>query len=349
MATARQSVVCAAATLFFFGFTSTASAAPGDVITIKDEALSASGGLAADPQRHVYWTAAPSPAGATGVVQAINPDGSTAGEVTYDAAPSAVEALSMFNGQLYVGDIGGSRPAVTVYRLESLSYGQIAPHSQWTLTYPDGPQEAAAMMVSPRGNIWIITKGAPGGLYYVPAPAPLPMELRLERVADAPAWVTDATFTGATSAVLRTYNSVLAFDMTGYTVTAAEPAPAQPQGESITTALDGTGLTLGSRNDPRLLEVAAPTSMQEVAAAPSVPPGTPSPTVEPTETETPDPTTQEPQNPTEQPEPTGGSSSTAGALGIAAVISVGAGVLAFLGSKPKRRTHGKAARARGDH
>ena len=103
MARVQPPLACAAASLLVFGMAAPAAASPGDVITLADPSLSASGALAADPARDVYWTAAGS-----GAVQAINPDGSTAGEVSYAAAPTGVEALAMFDGALYVGDVGGA-------------------------------------------------------------------------------------------------------------------------------------------------------------------------------------------------------------------------------------------------
>ena len=340
MARVQPPLACAAASLLVFGMAAPAAASPGDVITLADPSLSASGALAADPARDVYWTAAGS-----GAVQAINPDGSTAGEVSYAAAPTGVEALAMFDGALYVGDVGGARSAVTVYRLNSMDYGTSAAFTQWTLHYPDGAHDAMTMMVSPRGNIWIVTKGSPGGLYYVEAPGTL-AELTLERVADAPDWVTDGVFTDGSTAVLRTYSSVLTFDMMDYAVTAAEVAPAQPQGESVTTSLDATGLVLGSRNDDRLLEVTAPTTMADVGEAPSTPPGTATvaePTEAPTTAVEEAETTSAPTDSETQAGKSGSGRGRYGALAIAALVSVVAGGIAYLTSKPPskhyRRRH----------
>ncbi len=182
------------------------------------------------------------------------------------------------------------------------------------------------MMVSPRGNIWIVTKGDPGGLYYVPAPAESG-EYALEYVADAPAWVTDGTFIGPTTVVLRTYTSVLTYDMTLYSVLSQAAAPEQPQGESLTSTLDGAAVLLGSKGTDQWVEVAVPTVMEALPAVPSVPPASLQPaSPEPPETPT----------ATVEPAPQSGpfASKTLTALAIAALVSVGAGVLVYWRTRP---------------
>lgn len=330
MAKARGRLAGALTTLLLgLGLASPAVAAPGDITTITDIPVSDSGALTTDVSRGLYWIADPS-GSPTGVVYAFKPDGSRAGQVRYDATPSQVEALSMFNDQLYIGDMGaGAQSFITVYRLEQLDFGASAPYSQWTLHYPDGPHEAATMMVSPRGNIWVVTKGDPGGLYYVQAPA-ASGEYTMMREADAPAWVTDGTFIAPTTAVLRTYNSVISYDMNAYQVTAQAPIPEQAAGESLATKLNSNGLLLGSRGSDELVEVEVPTAMGEVPAPLPSAPGSaePEPVPEPSPTEAPS-----------VPEPTptgeGPGSKTFAALGIASVVSLGAGGLVFWRTKPK--------------
>ena len=132
MARPRQLLVGALTGAVFLGMASPAIAAPGDTITFSDSRLADSGGLAADPDRSVYWLVNPTEGG-TGSVAAIHPDGSPAGTVSFDASPSRVESLSYVNGRLYVGDIGdarGDRSAISVYRLEALDYGTSAPFTQ---------------------------------------------------------------------------------------------------------------------------------------------------------------------------------------------------------------------------
>lgn len=331
MATSRQLLVGALTAVVFLGTSNSAVATPGDSVTLAEPRLAESGGLATDPDRWVYWLVNPTGDG-TGGVAAIHPDGSLAGTVSFDATPSQAESLAYHDDRLYVGDIGagdGARSSVTVYRLESLDFGTSVPYTEWVLHYPDGSHDASAMMVSPRGNVWIVTKGDPGGLYYTPAPTDSG-EYELLWESEAPSWVTDGVFVDPSTVVLRTYNSLLRLDMTLYTVTAQESAPEQPQGESVAKTLDGDGLLLGSRNDPLLLEVAMPAAMQPLEPAPSIPPASATPTPSPT-----------PTTPTPQPgsTPTNGAQSggTVTALGIAALISVAAAALVYWRSRPSSR------------
>lgn len=337
----QRPLACAAASILIFGMAAPAAAAPGDAITLADQALSDSGALAADPARGVYWTASGS-----GAVQAINVDGSTAGEVTYAADAAGVQALAYFDGLLYVGDIGGSRSSVDIYRLEALDYGTAAPLSHWTLHYPDGAHDAMTMMVSPKGNIWIVTKGSPGGLYYAEAPGAVG-EITMEYMAEAPEWVTDGVFLDAETAVLRTYNSVLSFDMLNYAVTASEAAPEQPQGESIAMSLNASSVLLGSRGSDQLVEAAVPSTMSDVGQAPSAPPGAAEPTTSapeesssPAESESTEASAEPSGEESELPKPTR-SRGTMTAVAIAALVSVAAGAIAYLTSKTQSKKYRK--------
>lgn len=312
-------------------------AAPGEVITIQDAELTNSRGIAADFDNGIYWLANPADDGAA-VVQGLYGDGSYAGQVPFDAELVDVQALAIFAGQLYVGDIGDreeERENIVVYRLDTLFLEQPAGYTQWTLTYPDGPHDAATMMVSPRGNIWIITREADAGLYFLAAPAG-PGEYALQRVADAPAWVTDGTFIGPTTAALRTYTGLLTYDMSSYFVSAQAEAPAQPEGESLTESLDSDGLVVGSIGDERLLGVEVPQTMDELDPAPSVAPGraaTAPPAPSPTPLPSPAPTTQPPRDPLGTASGfTSGKTITA--MAIAFMVSVAAGVLAY--RRPRR-------------
>ena len=317
------------------GLAAPAAAAPGDVITITEPRLAETGALAADFNRGVYWTTPAHPE--TGTVYALGAGGELAGEVQFDATPATVEGMAVFNGMLYLGDVGdphASRPAVRVLRLESLDLGTNAVYSEWTLHYPDGPQDAKTFMVSPRGNFWIVTYGAPGKLYYAQAPAAGYGDLYLELVAEVPSYVTDGSFIDGSTAVLRTYNGAYTIDMTTYAVTAAAELPAQPRGESVTQALDGAGLLVGSADDDRLLGVSMPAGWVDLPVVPSAPGPLPTPSAEPGPTEEPTATTPPPA--TEAPTPNGGDNPLESrkvwlATGIAALASLIAAGAAYLG------------------
>jgi|GEM_PF-377287 len=341
MAAAPRRWAAATAIVLPFVLVAPAAAAPGDVMVMSDSTLTSTGGLAADPVRGVYWTM--NSHEASGVVHAVASGGQVVGQVTFDAAPTAVEGLAVLDSLIYVGDIGDpdlTRQSITVYRLEGVSLGSDAPYSQWTLHYPDGPHDAETMMVSPRGNIYIVTKGDPGGVYYVIAPDTYEADLTMERLGDAPAWVTDGAFLDSETAVVRTYTSVLVMNMFDFTVSASAATPSQPAGESLSTTLDGSGLLLGSKDDLSLVEAALPTSLASLPAAPSTPPGQ---AAEPSSVET----TSAPDSPADTgsaASPSTGttaadnpssltrrltSTKTLAALASAVVVSIGAGALAY--------------------
>ena len=75
---------------------------------------------------------------------------------------------------LYIADIGDNnarRAKVTIYRLpEPAAGGSAAVGDVFHATYPDGPQDAETLLVTPDGDLFIVTKGETGpvGLYKFP-------------------------------------------------------------------------------------------------------------------------------------------------------------------------------------
>ena len=251
-----------------------AAAAPAG-FTIAAAGPSAPRGIASDAATHTYWVA-----DAQGrQVYSIGADGAVVGTVPLPFSPVDVEALQVHAGYLYLGDIGdpsGSRSHITVYRLNSLAYGRSGSYHAWDFAYPDGPHDAAAMMVSPRGNIYVVTRGAAAAVYRAPATPSTSGVNTLVRVASAPSWVTDATFVTDSVLVLRTYTSVCVVNPFSWVTTATAELPAQPDGQGLTTALGSTTtlIALGGRQGD---EVAVPTTLAPVSPAPSVPPGASAP------------------------------------------------------------------------
>ncbi len=333
-------LAAAVAFVSVMGMMPPAAAAPGGTTTIGDPALRDCAGIAADTGRGVYWLIGAVPQDSR--VSAIDMAGAPVGSVGFDAAISTVESVQVYNGLVYLadtGDVQRSRPAVQILRVDNPQVGVVSPVSSWTLHYPDGPHDAKAFMVSPRGNFWVITFGNPGRLYLGQAPAGGYGDIYLEPMAETPANITDATFVGPTTAVLRSYTGLYVFDMENYVVTAAVEAPRQARGESVTQSLDGLGLQLGSMSDDKLIGADIPTQFADLPAGPSAPPGEPpTPTVstpEPTPTGTGTPT------PSPVPPPPGKTTGisrgkTLIAIGVAAVLSACAGVIA--GRERGRRT-----------
>jgi hypothetical protein len=246
--------------------------------TINDPRIRNAGGLAADPERGIYWTAN---ADEPGVLYQVDPAGQVVGTVSYPAHPAAVEALAMHAGALYVADIGapgGGRTSVNLLRLTGLNGTPSV--AQFHFSYPDGAHDAAAIMISPRGNLYLITREQHAQVYRAAIPASVTnATIDLEQVGPAPSWVTDATYlTTSDQMVLRTYTGILVLDAWTLEVTAQGPLPNQPQGESITASLTGTGLVVGTKGSPStLLDVALPTGVTPLPPAPATPPGAASP------------------------------------------------------------------------
>ena len=220
--------------------------AGGTTFTVADPRVATAHGLASDADRTVYWTSNLSGAGR---IFALNNDGSSAGMVTFPARTTSVQAVAYHQNRVYLGDIGdatSSREFVTVYRLGTLTYGGQSNYTAWDFTYPDGPQDAAAMLVSPRGNIYIVTRGPNAAIYRAPTNPSSERPNQLNRVATAPAWVTDGTFLDAQRMALRTYTGVIIVDAFTFETVASAKLPQQYAGESLTTSPDGLGLMAGS-------------------------------------------------------------------------------------------------------
>ncbi|HSN44304.1 MAG TPA: hypothetical protein VLR88_09645 [Propionibacteriaceae bacterium] len=247
--------------------------AAGTTFTVGDPRVSSAHGLASDSDRDVYWTSNLSGAGR---ILALNSDGSSAGVVTFPSRTTSVQAVAYRENRVYLGDIGdanSSREFVTVYRLGTLTYGGQSNYNAWDFTYPDGPQDAAAMLVSPRGNIYIVTRGATAAIYRAPSNLSSERPNRLNRVATAPSWVTDGTFLDAQRMALRTYTGVILVDAFTFETVASSILPEQYAGESLTTSPDGLGLMAGSSLPASdVLAVAIPTRLATLPAAPSVAP-----------------------------------------------------------------------------
>ena len=92
---------------------------------------------------------------------------------------------------LYVGDIGdngGKRPHITVYRIpEPPQPGTAVAAEALQASYPDGAQDAEALLVAPDGSLLVVTKGdaGPVAVYRFPRAAQPGAVSKLERVGKA--------------------------------------------------------------------------------------------------------------------------------------------------------------------
>jgi hypothetical protein len=188
-------------------------------------------------------------------------------------------------GDIYVGDIGDNRELrafVFVYRATEPAVGA-APIAQgsgaaesvsverFALAYPDGPQDAEALLVDPLdGDVFIITKGADGRdpVVYRAASAELTDGARVVMEAVATLEV-DGQVTGADLShngdrvAVRTYEEVLVYPRIDDDLArtfAEEPCvfagPDEPQGEAVAFDLDDGIVVVSEGSTPSVYRYA---------------------------------------------------------------------------------------------
>jgi hypothetical protein len=168
------------------------------------------------------------------------------------------------DGSVWVADIGDpqkQRDSVAIWKFTGNQDGA----QRYRLSYPDGPKDAAALLVSPNGTPAIVTKEPGAGRVYVPTAAlsadqtvPLKLAGTIKLTATGtPGGVLGPTgqrvFTGGAvspdgkKAVLRTYTDAYEWTVTGGDVATSvlrgkpvrTPLPNEPDGEAISYSPDG--------------------------------------------------------------------------------------------------------------
>ena len=306
--------------------------------TIRDARITESSGLATDVANERYWTVNDS--GDSGIAYALTDQGRTEGTLRFRAMPTDVEAVALHDDRLYVADIGDNRENrefVTVYFFdEPAPDGEMRSYRAYDFSYPDGAHDAESLLVDGEGRLYLVTKEQQAGIYAAPAEPSRQEVNELERVADAPAFVTDGAYLPDGDRIaLRTYTSIVVLDAASGETVAQSAAPIQPQGESMTVALDGEALLLGSEGRrSRVYRADIPTGVDD-APSPDATPGSPSPTQSETETSPGPP--QEPAedlDPDAEPEPAAGRRGTLLAIGLAGVVALVAGLVVVVVRKP---------------
>ena len=203
---------------------------------------------------------------------AVSADGATRGRVHVSGGDGDWEDVAVGpcpqGSCLYIGDIGdnnGRRRDVFIYRLpEPDSGATISLRAEsMRVSYPDGPRDAEALIVTPDGTLFIVSKGEVGSvaLYRVPQPFENGARAQLERVTTLVEPAGGSTgrvarrsrVTGAGSSpdgrwiVLRTLDAIAFYDAT--TFAAGNPRVAfrfdvsgvgERQGEGVAIGDDGT-------------------------------------------------------------------------------------------------------------
>jgi hypothetical protein len=226
--------------------------------TIRDPRITESSGLAAS-QLHPGVLYTHNDSGDAARVFAVGPDGRVlatlrlAGIQARDWEAIAVGRDERGQPALFVGDIGDNRgtwPSVAVYRISepAVLRNATVPARRYRLRYPDGPRNAEALLVDPRGNrLFVASKeSVGGGLYEAPATLRSDQVNLLHRVAGVPSLVTDGSFSpDGRSFVLRGYLDAYVYAASGRRIDSFS-LPAQEQGESVTYSRDGRDLLVGS-------------------------------------------------------------------------------------------------------
>jgi hypothetical protein len=262
--------------LVALGVPAPAQEAPGAEVALRlaDPRIVEASGLAVS-RRHpgVLWTHNDS--GDRARLFAVGPDGRTRATLTLAGVEARDwEALAAGRDDrgrpaLFVGDIGdnnGLWPDVSVYRVAEPAALRDAtvPAARYRLRFADGPHDAEALLVDPRGNrVYVATKSVTGGgLYRAPARLRGEGVNLLRRVARVPPIVTDGAFSpDGRSFVLRDYQGAFVYSAPGHRVGSFE-LPLQFQGESIAVSPDGRSVLAGSEGaDSRIWRVPLPASI----------------------------------------------------------------------------------------
>jgi hypothetical protein len=231
------------------------------VARLEDPRIQESSGLALS-RRHpeVLWTHNDS--GDRPRLYAVGADGRTLATLTL-AGVEARDWEAMAAGRddrgrpaLFVGDIGDNLdqwPEVAVYRVAEPTRLRDAtvPAVRYRLRYADGPRNAEALLVDPRGNrLYVATKDpGGGGLYRAPARLRTDQVNLLRRVARVPPVITDGAFLpDGRGLVLRDYQEAYVYAAPGRRIGALD-LPLQYQGESLTVSSDGRSVLVGSEGD----------------------------------------------------------------------------------------------------
>jgi hypothetical protein len=194
--------------------------------------------------------------------------------VAYPSRPRDTEDLALAaDGTLWVADIGDNGESRKTIGLWRLAPGGRKP-KLFRLTYPDGPHNAEALLLTRTGTPIVVTKSASAASLYVPA-AQLDADRKtpLRRVGDVSVPVTGTSnpfglpgrlvITGGAVSpdgrhvTLRTYADAFEYDVTNDDVIGAVtrgtprsiPLPDEPQGEAVAYSTDGSALLTVSEAD----------------------------------------------------------------------------------------------------
>lgn len=217
-------------------------------------------GLTVEAQRTRYWAVAPGAGRLT--AYALDRAGEPLGSVdSFDYAQS-LQAVAFRSPHLYLGDVGGVRRIVTVWRMEGpVPTTSIHRATPFRLRYPDGSHNAGTILVDLDRRLYVVTKGTPGAIYRAPERPSDEQTNDLELVGEAPDGVTDGVVLFDGRVVLRSATRLFTLDPDTWEVVDDARIPGQPEGAALAQELDGAGVLAGADAAGRVvaLEVPGPT------------------------------------------------------------------------------------------
>lgn len=235
------------------GATPPAAAEPTITLTDADAPL----GLATDHARNRFWVL--SEESGTLRLHAFTGDGQAEGTMSARDRLVDGQALAFVDGEAYVGDIGGSRGEVVVYRVTEPWPGTEINHAAaLTLAYPDGAHDAAALFVDANHRIGVVTRGDAPGVYLADEGAAAGQTAGLTRVTDAPADVTDATALVDGRVVLRTATELVALDPASWTELGRAGIEGEQSGHAVTETVSSGRVLTGLADDTALVATDVP-------------------------------------------------------------------------------------------
>jgi hypothetical protein len=246
------------------------------VFRFEDPAIVESSGLVVLPDGRFVTV---NDSGDEARVFTVDPEtGRTVGVTRWEGQAEDVEAVAPTQaGQVLVGDIGDNREARSSISVVAVPVGEgdrDVRGDRITLTYPDGPADAEALLTDPRrGRLVVVTKDVLGGtVYVVPARARPVGRAELQPVGAAPPLVTDgAFFPDGRHLVLRNYGRAVIYSWPELETVGGFDLPSQQQGEGIAVDQDNRVYVSSEGVRAPVLEVSLPEQLARVVAGETEP------------------------------------------------------------------------------
>lgn len=243
-------------------------------LTIKDPVVTESSGLAVSAA-HPGILYTHNDRGSDPAIYAIDQDGNTVAVLTLpeDTAGDWEDIEVTPDGMIWVGDIGDNAEdrrfvrVIAVQEPDELESQSVAAEV-YRLRFPDGPHNAEGLMVDPVGEVvYVVTKRrVRGGIYGVDiADLSTQSTVRLRRVAEAPPWVTAASFADdGDHYAVRNGSTAFIFESFEDDEPVTLRLPPSPQGESLVYLRERGLLLVGSEGvDSRVELIQLPTAVAE--------------------------------------------------------------------------------------